>query len=131
MESEERLRLLPRGGRDSVDSAVDSIMNSPLDMASKTRRMIGSKVHPAPADVTFEDEEVTKSRPPSRGWKKSCKVAPLVEDNKTPVQSVTIPPENRVTCNVEIHREKTPSVSSPRGVDNPAFEEEKNNETSV
>ena len=96
----------------------------------------------AAVTVTYENDTAANppNRPGSRGWKKSNKVgiAPPGDKGQCQIEiecktecqdeseatKIEIPPENVVTCDVVVHREKTPSISSPRGVDNPAFVED-------
>ena len=110
----------------SNDEAIDEVMGSP------TQSKPTNKIHPmddAPTKMMIEDdprpqsrsksrsESRTKSRSKSRGMK-SNKIVPSNDQGSS---STMIPPENKVTCHVEVHREKTPSLASPRGVDNDAY----------
>ncbi len=123
----EKVEQLEVNHHESTDSAMDCRISTPVrsEAANDKAAHKGAKVHPV--NVTIESDTPThhntKPRPSPASWKKSNKVAPIVTPTTPPdgETKIEIPPENVITCDVVVHREKTPSISSARGMDNPAF----------
>ena len=138
---------------------VTSMKPKTPDNVNVTPTVGRNKVGPAPppAEISMESDMSEKVSTPKKKPKKPKPGLHLIRSNKVDVERASdeipkgnvnlaktteiIPPENQVTCDVEVHREKSPSITSTTNLclDNEGFVaddegiqvNEKNTETAV
>ncbi|XP_064623233.1 cyclic nucleotide-gated cation channel beta-3-like isoform X2 [Lineus longissimus] len=117
---EEDTRPLSKLSKDSFNHEMAELMEE-IERTSQSLPT-PSKVKPRMMRLVSSDSDSPELVHYPRSRPISVEMAPALVQIEKEVTELQIPKENRIVCDVEVHREKTPSMNeNTGGFDNPAF----------